>query len=568
MDDIIWLTMRRMRTPLILMILVYSLSVFGMAQIPGQDAAGDPIKLGYLDAVYFMAILATTIGFGEIPTTFTHAQRLYTFVVLFPNVIAWLYSIGTIISLFVDPQFRAMMARSRFSRRVRRMSGDYYIVCGFGHTGRMIVKGLLKRGISAAVLEREQDIIHSMALDEELSHLPALAGDVTDRRLLDLAGLCEDIRHCIGVLAITNDDHANLTIAITSKLLRPDLPVLARSETRRVEANMASFGTDQTVDPYTIFAERFYLALMSPTKYLVQDWLISVPGTRLREKMKPPVGRWILAGVGRFGSRQALKLDDAGIPYTVIDVHPDRVANRPGSVLGRGTEASTLQEAGVDGAVGIIAGTGDDMDNLSIVMTARELNPDLFVVARQENPQNDELFDSSGADLVARRSLIVARRILAVATTPLLPVFTEHLFQQDDSFARTVERRLEDVLDGRSPSLWTVDLVGVWAESLHAAEEEKVSVRLEHISLNARHLTADKLPCVCLLLERGSSRIFLPGPNEVLQQGDSLLFAGRGGARRDMLFALREPTALLSLATGRLHPRGAIIRRIARKRRS
>jgi len=568
MNDIIWLTMRRMRTPLILMILVYSLSVFGMTQIPGQDESGNPVPIGYLDAVYFISILATTIGFGEMPTAFTHAQRLYVFIILFPNVIAWLYSIGTIISLFVDPQFRAVRARSRFSRRVRRMNGDFYVVCGFGHTGRMIVRGLLKRGISAAVIERNQDIIHSMSLDEEFSHLPALAGSVTDRRLLDMAGLCKDINYCIGVLAITNKDHANLTIAITSKLLRPDLPVLARSETRRVAANMASFGTDLTVDPYTIFAQRFYLALMSPTKYLVQDWLISVPGTRLRKKMKPPVGRWILAGIGRFGSRLARRLDEAEVPYTVIDVHPDRVANRPDSVLGRGTEAKTLQQAGVEGAVGIIAGTGDDMDNLSIVMTAMELNPELFVVARQENPENDELFDASKADLGARRSLIVARRILAVATTPLLPVFNDHLVNQDESFARTVERRLEDVLDGRSPSLWAVDLTGVWVESIRAASKEKVSIRLEHLTQNARTPTTENLPCVCLLLERGSSRIFLPGSNQELVEGDSLLFAGRGGARREMLFALKEPTALVSLATGRHQPRGAIMRRIARKRAS
>jgi hypothetical protein len=256
MNDIIWLTMRRMRTPLIVLILTYSLSVFGMVMIPGQDEAGNLVRVGFLDAAYFVAIMATTIGFGEMPHTFTHAQRLYAYIVLFPNVVAWLYSIGTIISLLVDPQFRAVLARTRFSRRVRRINRDYYIVCGFGYTGRMIVKGLLKRGISAAILEREQHIIHAMSLDEDLSHLPALAGDVTDRRLLDMAGLDRDIRHCIGVIAITNDDHANLTIAITSKLLRPELPVMARAETRRVEDNMASFGTDITVDPYTIFADR------------------------------------------------------------------------------------------------------------------------------------------------------------------------------------------------------------------------------------------------------------------------------------------------------------------------
>jgi Trk K+ transport system NAD-binding subunit len=451
---------------------------------------------------------------------------------------------------------------------VKRLNCNYYVVCGFGNTGRMIVKALLKRGIGAAVLERNQDAIHGMALDDDLSHLPALAGDVTDRRLLDLAGLGKAARNCIGMIAITNDDHANLTVAITSKLLRPELPVLARAESRRVVDNMASFGTDLAVDPYTIFAERFHLALVSPVKYLVQDWLISVPGTELRPSMDPPDGHWILCGIGRFGSRMELKLQEADVPYTAIDVHPERIAARPGSVLGRGTEAKTLREADISKAVGIIAGTGDDVDNLSIVMTALELNPDLFVVARQENPLNDQLFESSGADLVARRSLIVARRILAVATTPLLPVFIDHLVNQDERFAQRVKHRLEAVLGGFAPNLWTLDLSGEWANSIRAAAREHTSIRLRHLNTNARTPDAEHLPCVCLLLERGSLRQFLPGDDEKLQEGDRLLFAGRGSAHYEMLFSLREPTALVSLATGRPQPRGAIMRRLARKRAS
>jgi len=568
MNDIVWLTMRRMRTPLVALILVYFLSVFGMVVIPAQDAAGNVFRINFLDAAYFVAIMATTIGFGEIPATFNDAQRLFVYIVLFPNVIAWLYSIGTIISLLVDPQFREVLARARFSRQVKRLNRNYYVVCGFGNTGRMIVKALLKRGIGAAVLERNQDAIHAMALDDDLAHLPALAGDVTDRRLLDLAGLGKTARNCIGMIAITNDDHANLTVAITSKLLRPELPVLARAESRRVVDNMASFGTDLTVDPYTIFAERFHLALVSPVKYLVQDWLISVPGTELRASMDPPDGHWILCGIGRFGSRMERKLQEADVPYTAIDVHPERIAARPGSVLGRGTEAKTLREADISKAVGIIAGTGDDVDNLSIVMTALELNPDLFVVARQENPLNDQLFESSGAHLVARRSLIVARRILAVATTPLLPVFNDHLVNQDERFAQRVKHRLEAVLGGYAPSLWTLGLSGEWANSIRAAAREHTSIRLRHLNTNARTPDAEHLPCVCLLLERGSLRQFLPGDDEKLQEGDRLLFAGRGSAHYEMLFSLREPTALVSLATGRPQPRGAVMRRLARKRAS
>ena len=85
-------------------------------------------------------------------------------IILFPNVIAWLYSIGTILSLFLDPQFRDLLQRSRFKRQIRWLGGHYYIVCGFGNTGSMIVKGLLKRGIDAVILEREREIVHGMAL--------------------------------------------------------------------------------------------------------------------------------------------------------------------------------------------------------------------------------------------------------------------------------------------------------------------------------------------------------------------------------------------------------------------
>ena len=51
-------------------------------------------------------------------------------------------------------------------------------------------------------------------------------------------------------------------------------------------------------------------------------------------------------------------------------------------------------------------------------------------------------------------------------------------------------------------------------------------------------------------------------------EGDRLLFAGRGSARREMLYSLAEPTALIGFATGKPQPRGAIMRYLAERRRS
>ena len=119
MKDIVWLTMRRLRSPLITLILVFFFSVTALVSVPGVDDAGKPYHLTFLQAAYFVAYMSTTIGFGEIPYPFTDLQRLVVTLLIFPNVIAWLYSIGAILGLLLDDQFRAIQARSRFERSVR-----------------------------------------------------------------------------------------------------------------------------------------------------------------------------------------------------------------------------------------------------------------------------------------------------------------------------------------------------------------------------------------------------------------------------------------------------------------
>jgi Trk K+ transport system NAD-binding subunit len=253
---------------------------------------------------------------------------------------------------------------------------------------------------------------------------------------------------------------------------------------------------------------------------------------------------------------------------TVVDVHPERVAARPGSVLGRGTEASTLEEAGVRKAVGVIAGTGDDVDNLSIILTARELNDDLFFVARQERPQNDQLFDNSGADLIARPSVIVGRRILALATTPLLKTFLDHIEgkQADESFAERARRDLERSLGDYAPNVWVTHVAGPNAAGLRAANEEGVTLKLDHLLHNTRSGKGEDLRCVCLVLDRGDqARYFLPNADTEIQEGDRMLFAGRSSARREITRALQDPVLLLDYATPQRIPRTAVGRWLARR---
>jgi len=558
MNDILWLTMRRIRLPLILLLLVFGVSMFGMMLIPGQDAEGNVYYLNFLEAAYFVAFMSTTIGFGEIPYAFTHAQRLFVFSVIYLNVGIWLYAAGTILGLFLDENFRGVLMRARFTRHIKWLGDSFYIVCGVGDTGEQIVNGLDSRKLDVTMIEIKPDRVQHLLLKPTFGKYPILAANAGEMDILLSAGLGKS--NCLGVITTTNDDHVNLKIAITSKLLNSSLKVLARSESKVAADNMASFGTDYVIDPYDIFAGRLELAINSPVKYLVQDWLVAVPGTQLRSQLNPPAGPWVICGLGRFGSKIARRFKQAGVDFVVVDVREDRLDEYPDSVHGRGTEAHTLKAAGIHEAAGIIAGTGDDVDNLSIIMTARDMNPDLFVIGRQEQSSNQALFDSLEADLVARRSHIVARWVLAQVTTPLLRPFLEYMLHSKDAWAKRLQHRLEAVLKGYAPNLWLVDISGQDAEGLTICQRFDIEVSLAVLTHNTRFNDDEELACVCLVVERGSQRIFLPNNEFTLKHGDRLLFAGRSSARREIFWTLSDPNRLLGYASGISLPRGAIWR--------
>jgi len=394
MDNIFFIVMRRMRAPLILLVSMYAIAILGLVLIPGQDDAGNLWHMDFFHAFYFVSFMASTIGFGEIPFEFTEGQRLWVTVTIYTTVVVWIYSIGTIINLVQDPAFKQAMRERRFASRVKRLRDTFYIICGYGETGRALVRALTDHDQLAVVLEEKWDRINTLRMENLRQFVPGLCGDAGDPGHMLKAGL----RHprCAGVVALSRSNELNLKVAITTKLLRKEIKVICRADSHDVEANMESFGTDHIVDPFDLFSLDLATAFQAPCLYLIQEWLSGYSREQLEEPVYPPrEGCWIVRGYGRFGKAVYKRLMDEGIETVVIEMTPEKTGKPSGlCIKGRGTEAVTLREAGVETAVGLVAGTDDDVNNLSIIMTARELNPDLFVIARQNRQENQALFDA------------------------------------------------------------------------------------------------------------------------------------------------------------------------------
>jgi Trk K+ transport system NAD-binding subunit len=563
MEHIVFLFVRRMRQPLLTLLVVYAVAIFGLTLIPGRDADGNTWHMGIFHAFYFVSYMATTIGFGEIPHAFTDAQRLWVSLSLYASVIAWIYAFGTILALVQDRPFQAAIAEARFARRIRKQREPFHLVCGYGETGSALVESLTRHGQHAVVIDIDATRTNIIQLQDLREFVPALHGDAAVTRHLQEAGLQHPC--CVGVVALTDDNDVNLKIAITAKLLNPDTKVICRADSHDVEDNMASFGTDHIVDPFDTFAGHLAVAFQAPCLYLLQQWLTGREGTQLSEPIYPPQdGHWIVCGYGRFGKAICARLKNEGIRVVVVEARPG-VTGRPDGtdfVAGRGTEAVTLNEAGIEDAAGLVAGTDNDANNLSIVMTARDLNPELFVVVRQNQHDNREIIAAVKADMVMHPSAIVADKIRVLLATPMLYEFMSLALYEDDSWACELASRVSALVGDEVPHIreWPIDESegGVLHDYLHQGGQYTV-----HDLLRDPWRREGSLKAIVLLIRRRNDRLLLPAPETALKADDQLLICGNRSAFLRMEWAVSHRNTLEYVKTGIDRPQGWLWRRLA-----
>jgi Trk K+ transport system NAD-binding subunit len=558
MNSVIFLALRRLRAPLIALIVIYAVFILGMVIIPGRDDDGNLWRMGFFHALYFVSYTASTIGFGEIPHTFTDAQRLWVTVMIYLSVIGWAFTIGKLLALFGEKGFVQAVRFQRFAARVRRMGEAFFLVAGYGETGALLCRALDRLDLRFVVLDISEDRIGELGVQDYRSDPPALTADASQPDTLLLAGLRH--RCCRGVITLTNSDEANLAVAIAVRLLNPSVPVLARADRQETAANMDSFGTDHIIYPYERFGEYLASAIDTPASCRLTEVLVGVPGRRPRPQTEPPRGRWVVCGYGRFGREVVKSLVGGGLEVTIIE--PNDI-DLPGvrQIKGEGTEAHTLVEAGIRDAVGIVAGTDDDINNLSIVMTAAALQPELFVVLRQNLQANRSLVEAFRAHIVMVPSEIIAHEIFAVLTTPLLSRFLNAIKRMDNAWAAAVGHRLAEEIGPAVSAIWSVTIDSSEAPALTIA-------RTGNTILNA--LLRDPgqrerlLHAVPLMLVREGREQLLPAADTSLEKRDQVLFAGTESARSLQKLTLRNANVLDYVQTGRDAPSGWIWQKLSR----
>lgn len=208
----------------------------------------------------------------------------------------------------------------------------------------------------------------------------------------------------------------------------------------------------------------------------------------------------IVCGYGRVGQEIAHELAEHHVEHVVVDQRAEVLieAKEAGAAVAHGdaTEELVLQEAHVGRARALVAAADSDVGNTYIVLTARSLNPDLFIVARAGSPAAERRMMSAGANRVISPYQIAGRRMALSVVQPLMLDFVDVL-----SARRTPDEKIlaEIVVDPDS---------GLDGQTIAQAFEAGMGISL-------------------LGLEHADKDIMIgPSGSEILHDGDRLMIYG------------------------------------------
>ena len=246
----------------------------------------------------------------------------------------------------------------------------------------------------------------------------------------------------------------------------------------------------------------FYFAVTAAERLIVGGLADALGARRTRGRARRMQDHYIVCGFGRVGEEIARELHRHGALLVIVDALPQRqaLATERGYVAigGDATEDATLLEAGVERAKVLIAASDSDVGNVFVTITARSLNPTLFIIARAGTESAGQRLRAAGANRVISPYQIAGRRMALAAVQPLLLDFVP-------------------VTAGRRPE----DRVNLLVELVVAEEAETLAGRTLHEAFAG-------LPSVRVLgIERaGGELLVAPAGDTVLMHDDRVILYG------------------------------------------
>jgi voltage-gated potassium channel len=197
----------------------------------------------------------------------------------------------------------------------------------------------------------------------------------------------------------------------------------------------------------------FVFAVTSISNYILNgEYKIYFRDLRINKKMSKISDHTIICGYGRNGKQAALELKSHHRSYVVIELDKElneelREQHDIPFIEGDATLEKDLERAGILKATSLITTLPKDADNLFVVLTAREMNPDLLIISRASKDNSDKKLKRAGADNVIMPDKIGGAHMASLVIKPDVIEFIDYVMGQGSSSVNLEEITFENLPD-------------------------------------------------------------------------------------------------------------------------
>jgi len=195
----------------------------------------------------------------------------------------------------------------------------------------------------------------------------------------------------------------------------------------------------------------FAYAISVITTYFVSgQFKNSIIQRRMIKKLENLENHTIICGYGRVGRKSAQKLKGYGKEFVVLELDQDRSEHITRKddflcVFSDATKEKNLIESGLEKASALITTLPKDADNLYVVLTARQLNPDIRIISRASEPESVKKLKMAGANNVIMPDGVGGAHMASLVVNPDIMEFMDHVSIQGANEVNLEEIILSDI---------------------------------------------------------------------------------------------------------------------------
>jgi voltage-gated potassium channel len=225
---------------------------------------------------------------------------------------------------------------------------------------------------------------------------------------------------------------------------------------------------------------------------------------------------------------------------------PDEISHL---VFGNADDKELLLNVGIENAVAIVAATEDDTTNLSILATAKKLNPNIVTIVRENDILDDFLFKNANINHIFTPSKILVNKVTNALVNPLSDKFLKMIIKKDNEWASKLVSKLLQEIDAK-PLLLEVEISESTTPQIfnYLKSEEIAYLSLLGISLHNKEHRNNIVP---LLLQRENDIILTPEWENEIKIGDKILLACDNHAKDDIEYICQNAYEFYYAITGK-----------------